>query len=897
MQSFWHRRFSTSSQSTRYKKSQSTRHQRTEGGYQATWIGMYRHLMEKPVGSYQSQDWMQAKKMLNSYQDHSRELGAPYMIEHGFTLLNRLLEEIQQTTYIAQTKMHHPPMRSLPKKQPWKINISMVPMDATHLGALLVAWRDLLFLNKEEAAARSHDDILSWTEVLSIVEKCMDAQLFRAEIVPFNIILHVMGSLVQFARNPEGIVREGEALVDRLVEKAHRNHENAPFHPNSLCILGMVELLAKSKTRNSGAKAEKYMELLQSSQKERHFDPRFKLRPSIYCSVMEAHAGTSDPSIAIQRIPALIQEMKSTFRSTNISLKHWNRVCHALSLVRHEQSADLARDIWDELVQTESFAPPDAITVIACLSAYDRAGRVTELQDFYYEIEGHIAQNHPRYQALADIQSNSKVQSALAWAHARAGNHGKAEEILMHHLKNKKGTSRESLKFWNAVLVSWAAHGDDASAERIKSVIDHFSENDGIVDIRLYNTLLTCYKNYGNEEGAKLAETLLAWLESQSDPKLQPTVASHMNVVSAWAQAGKPQESYRALSRLSEKALESGRHAEDLHVGMFGIVVDAFSQKGMAEQAETVLDLMSKFRHLQPNAFIYSSLIWAWTRNQQETDPNVPVSLLYQDMLSSYNAGNVSIKPNGYIFSGILTALSLSPDRSAIEKAQFILDEMDRFQVKATSHHQVGLMKLWAKWERPDRVEEIFASVRENHKAGTQLHYQLYNVRLQAWSLVRDPTKAAEVLREWIADHREELVAEKPTAGAFGTVLRAWFHSQRPEAPHKIEEGLEGMIRLADAEEFDCRPRFVEYTTVVLAWMQSADSERETKVQHFLLRLREAAVREVAEGLDEMQTKRCLECLDEIETLGREKAMEDSESFDKTVESIRSEFLSQNGDQ
>jgi pentatricopeptide repeat protein len=650
-----------------------------------------------------------------------------------------------------------------------------------------------------DESASSFITTLSPNQICQKVERYMESGLFPPDIMPYNIILHGMASLSSsssFGNNGDHPIHNhsaagvdnnsnngnnypvatipnwGDDLFQRLME---RSNEKKGYHPDRATIYGIIELWAKSGLPEAPQKAEQYLNLLKdwwgSCQQQQH-NPRFcsELQPTanIYCAVMEAHSRSSHDAVALKRIKKLFQEMKSTCGKKNgngddqLAVNHYNRTCHALANCRHSDAADVARAILDEMLHdhhnkssstssSSSFVKPNRVTFLAVLSAYGRAGRADEAAALFEYME-QLAAEAADGGKSSDLHPDMKTYSALLWAHARAGNHERAEQVLVRLMQDEK---QHSLQTWNALLASWAELGNEHSAKQISMVIKRLAgqENDEALTVPTYNMLLACYARYKTRQGAELAEGLFTWLQKQNNDKLHPNAESFLTMMTAWAGAGNPQQSEYYLSTLCQEVKDGKRSPRELEARHFGVVMEAYANSNApnaTKKAHGVFESMNEWnQYLRPETILYTSLIWAYAKSKTEKDPAQPAERLFHEMQQEYKEGNEFVKPNERTYNGVLYALSRSPDPMAAKRAEEIFAQMKEVGIKPNSNICNTLMSLWAKRNRPDKVEEKFQEMKQNHDGKSHtLDFRSYVTRLQSWSKVGDPEMTTMALKE-----------------------------------------------------------------------------------------------------------------------------------------------------
>ena len=509
--------------------------------------------------------------------------------------------------------------------------------------------------------------------------------------------------------------------------------------------------------------------------------------------------------------------------------------------------------------------------------------------------------------AHAQVGDNQRAEAVL-FRFLKIMNHRGQSSSLPEYADSTAGTTadhpvsdpRRTLEVWNGVLTSWAQSDDPNALDYIESVIERLEtmgdeatsqqpngdddndegHRDGGGNRRrrrrlttsTYNTLLTCYARQKTTKAAELAEDLLKWMEAShpnengngdnnsndketdvNDDPFRPDSNSYLNVLLAWSNIGNPERCEQCLFHLCER-IRQGKANPSVCLTQqhFNVVLEAWVKKSnharYLEKATAVMDWMKEFG-LQPDAFSYTSLMWAWAKSKTVSDPAKQVKYLFRQLIQQsqeQGGGDESFvsKPDAVTFNVVLYALARSPDPKALNRVKVLWQEMKDKGVKPNAMLYNTFMSVWSRRNRPQETEQVFQELLETYQTTQDESFRpdarSYNACLQAWSKAGDPERTAKVLQEWTAACDSGMVVDAmPSTKHFNAVLHAWLRSDHPESAQKAESGLRQMIQLAHESPsvvpstktasskeastrwFDCCPDSISYTSVISAFAKS----------------------------------------------------------------------------
>ena len=436
---------------------------------------------------------------------------------------------------------------------------------------------------------------------------------------------------------------------------------------------------------------------------------------------------------------------------------------------------------------------------------------------------------------------------------------------------------------WEGVLTAWAKSGQPEAPAYMKQVLERLQTLRSRrqlppVPVFMYNKVLSCHAHLGQPHQAEewwdymtrgrkqqQQEGEASSLSSQPsfsnaptvpDPGMTPNGESYMAMILAWSKVGQPEKCEEYLKQYCQWLQSSPLAAQQQQQGRvlqkpFGIVLEAWANSQhphAAFRAQAIVNVMQQDYQLQPNAVVYSSLLWAWVRS----DPNVvgdvtqPVEHLWnqwkqqrqqqafhyqhqqkqqpqsqpqgpRDTTPWKNHAAPVFQPTAQIVHAVLAALCKSTNPQAMERAHQVFEEMQQiFQIEPNVQHYTTLMNGYAKHQQPEKAEQVFRELRNRpstHVQATTSSSSSANVdlstafrtRLEAWSQAGDPEMTLQVLKEWNQPSNASssswngwTLHERPAIRDMSAVLRAWLRSNHPQAAPNAEATLRQMLPYFD---------------------------------------------------------------------------------------------------
>ena len=733
----------------------------------------------------------------------------------------------------------------------------------TTQAALLLAWRDHLVA---QLRTRKHSPLKpSPLEVMAKVHEYRQAGLFPPDLLPYNVILHVLAKQANSLppHKVDSVLRDAlQKIYDPLVESSK---ENSLLAPNRETIYYMVQLWDKSGRSTACIRVEEYLKELQSRHAQHptcnspaHQHNNFQPDAKLYCAIMQVYSGYAqrqqqqpnrrvvDP---VKRILQLFQEMKE--KAPDLHEIAYNRTCHALAKITtnrlYPHACDAAKQVFDDMCH-EHFAnqqehlKPGHFIFGSVLTAYGRAQRADEaLQVFEFMQELYVKTGD------ASFRPNTVCYSAMVWAYAAVGNVLGAEQILLQLVAAmEQGKSKDlvlNTQILAGVLAAWSKSDDSNAPERIRQFINKIQHLDseqnlvGNLNTTTYNTLLGSYSKSKTLEAAAAAERVFWWMAEQEEQSLAPDRDSCLSVIIANCAAGGHVQASKFVDHVCEGIQQNLLRPELLDQQHFTVLIDAWGTSEdpkSGKKAQEVFQTMQQMG-IEPTTLVYSSLVWAWARSRTD-DPAKPAEDLFWEMKQLSDEGNESVKPNEVTVFGLLCAFSYSAEPDAMNRADKIFKQMDEFGIEKSRRMYNVLMTGWSRRDSLEKVDFYFDALKQKYEEGANELQPLakdYLTRLVAWSKTGNVERTTDLL----SDMTQQGILQGLCTEAFNAVLQALALSGRDNASEDAENWLLKMHHLSDSKQFNCRPDIDTYNHAIAscASKKYPDGERALKLFNIVI--------------------------------------------------------------
>jgi pentatricopeptide repeat protein len=404
---------------------------------------------------------------------------------------------------------------------------------------------------------------------------------------------------------------------------------------------------------------------------------------------------------------------------------------------------------------------PDTIFFTNVIRSWAKSGRVEapEMAD------GLLQMMHELYSNSGWIESAPNAFSYAATMEAWSKDQHNPDSIkriesLLEEMKNSNllqvVPDRVNYQY---LLTAWAnsktATGAEKAYDVLQEMIALYEAGNVLVapNTSNFTRVMSALAQNGNDEKVELVLEQLQDLYSKTgDPNLEPTDECWKACIIAKAKTGGVAEAQVMLDELVERALSKGNNNLMPRRSYFVDTMVAWTkikdQKMAAVMSQKVLDRMidlarrdDSYRSLQPDAKSYEKVILAWSRSRQRSAPERIDSLL-REMERQCNVGDDRMHPSLAGYTNLMLAWQRSRRKESTAKIQQIFDSL---QIQCTT---IGKEHL-----RPDRY--------------------IFGILIDSWARRKDWEKVELIFEEMMNEWRNGNSDARPDIHIFHKILEA----------------------------------------------------------------------------------------------------------------------------
>jgi len=348
---------------------------------------------------------------------------------------------------------------------------------------------------------------------------------------------------------------------------------------------------------------------------------------------------------------------------------------------------------------------PTSKTVTKVILAYAKCGRGGEraekvlesiLEDYQHEED--IRPNAYSYTAVLEAYANADIISVKDATMAE-----KLMESMIKAAKDGDESMKPNAKSFLALIRTWGAvwdsthNGIEIGARKAENCLIRMRGlfDDEFIDdspnLYHHNAILSAWSNSGEEGSAERTEALLFQMEKGADG-VNPNTVSYNICIDAYAKDGNGRNAEALLNRMDEFYQTRENRECKPNTRSYNSVMNAYAKSSdlnASFKAEIILRKMESLykesdetdRDIKPDFISFATVINAWGRSMESLKAE-KVLTLYREMFSSYRRGDLSLRPNVFIFNSIMNACAYtigepSEQRQAMEIATVMLKELE----------------------------------------------------------------------------------------------------------------------------------------------------------------------------------------------------------------------------
>jgi pentatricopeptide repeat protein len=453
------------------------------------------------------------------------------------------------------------------------------------------------------------------------------------------------------------------------------------------------------------------------------------------------------------------------------------------------------------------------------------------------------SQSQPQSQSQDYLETRIFSQVLEAWKNSESPDAAVRAQRLLEKMVALADQgilqNHPSLDDYHAVLECWNQSLDvRQSAEYTHDLLKHLTEQHQPTT-NTYELVLSILGNGGHVESAQqLLEEIIR------NERTTSTLAMYNYTLQAWANSSHPNAPTLAqrLLRQMQQAKHTGFTKPD--GTSYNLVLQCWSKsrlEGAAERAEALLNQM-KTANVRTTLASYNYVISALAQQGEAKRAEDLLTRLVKEYSAQFDA---ELKPTLEPFQSVLHAYSRSYHPDAAPRAESVLTHMQELydselmdtQPNVWSYNMV--LRCWAHSKAPhaaQRAKDLFETMRNR---GVAPETSSLNMVLNAWANRGDAVHTEELFWDCYERYVQDPLQNNPQPDSisFGTVLKAWVRSKRPEAPERADALLAKLQELHDAGWEQCKPDVVTYASVMQCHAKSKRRDAPEKAEALLRRI------------------------------------------------------------
>jgi pentatricopeptide repeat protein len=160
---------------------------------------------------------------------------------------------------------------------------------------------------------------------------------------------------------------------------------------------------------------------------------------------------------------------------------------------------------------------------------------------------------------------------------------------------------------------------------------------------------------------------------------------------------------------------------ENPPVEAFNSVLNAYSNRGLAEEAAAFFQDMKSKTSVVRDVFSYATVMKAWARSKRDDAQDYIESLL-AELKNIYEAQGHPrrLMPNSFVYSIAMTHASPQRAEALLRELNECYEFSGDKEVQPNMRHYVGAMTRWARAGKPQEAERLLLECQEAYKRGNE---------------------------------------------------------------------------------------------------------------------------------------------------------------------------------
>jgi pentatricopeptide repeat protein len=336
-------------------------------------------------------------------------------------------------------------------------------------------------------------------------------------------------------------------------------------------------------------------------------------------------------------------------------------------------------------------------------------------------------------------------------AYRVSGEPDMATEVLFDMLDNTP--CRADQRTIHTVVDAWASSLDPDALDRAFEVVSIMGTHPKCKHLQpnlyIFNGLLKCVALSGRKDAWQKAEKILEamdLLSLEGNTEVKPDAFSYTLAVKACINGGNMDRIESFLTRMEAAGVSPDTRT-------FNEILRGWAQRNSseaAEKTEQILADMQERSSTKPDTVSYTTALTAWSRSKD------PVSAARMWKLSE-QMQKENIPANIQTYTLLIQFLSKTGKQQDLEKAESLLQSMDREQLRPDNRHFLPLVEGWMEFGETKRADRVLRQWIDAFSDGTvefAPSAALCHTVMQGWLSTGNPGKAKEILESFQVLHQ-----------------------------------------------------------------------------------------------------------------------------------------------
>lgn len=310
----------------------------------------------------------------------------------------------------------------------------------------------------------------------------------------------------------------------------------------------------------------------------------------------------------------------------------------------------------------------------------------------------------------------------------------------------------------------------------------------------LQKALDESHSKTGSKDAAEKAVEILYEMENRSrvgDNTVKPDAITYTLVLRVCLQAGDMEKAEEVMGRMEKS------NATPPTTQTYAAILDHYAKVGTKEAAERTEKILSHMQQLaktkdpslKPDVFSYTICMKAWAKSRGCNNACERMWGLDERMKED------NVQPSAPTSSTLITCLTKSKERVAMERADSLLQTMEqsnRSDLEPDFRHFLPVLEGWLRYGNVIKAARVpkrqIDKYQETRKAEAAPNAATIDMVVQGFIRTGELDKATMLVQKMQDLKDTNLLPEGPDHRMYSSLLNAWKRSSRPDKSTNIEQ-------------------------------------------------------------------------------------------------------------